>query len=163
VLLDVCGRRDIRRIVVEAPAVLGWERCREVEDASAVGLLRACLEQALERGELDSDSPDVLAQLLAAVFNEAGMVVAAADDPDAARCVVSRELDRILRGLQAVPPARTAEVPRHERRTVGEGVRPPLFARRPAGAPIIVLAVFGAFVLLMILLHLTGGSGLTAH
>src|SRR5260221_7974126 len=33
--LEVCTRADTRRIVVEAPAILGWERCRDVEHGQA--------------------------------------------------------------------------------------------------------------------------------
>ena len=103
--LDVCTRGDTRRIVSEAPAVLGWERCRALEDRHALGLLRASLAQAVERGELVSATPDVLAQLLVALFNEAGMIVAGSDATDRARQRVGQELDRILAGLRAVAPS----------------------------------------------------------
>ena len=99
--LEMCTRGDVRRIVMEAPAVLGWERARQLEMANALGLLRTSLEQAVVDGILTSDAPDVLAQLLGAIFNEAGMMVAAADDPDVSRARVGRELDRMLAGLRA--------------------------------------------------------------
>jgi len=99
-LLDACARPDVRRIVVEGPAVLGWERCREIENDHAVGLLQAALERAVEDGSLESGSPAVLAQLLGALFNEAGMIVAGSDDPHAARPTVSAELDRVISSLR---------------------------------------------------------------
>jgi AcrR family transcriptional regulator len=99
--LDVCARSDTRRIVIEAPAVLGWERCREVENSHAIALLRSALDHAARDSGLASDDPQVLAQLLAAVFNEAGMIVAAATDPNTAHEAVRRELALILRGLEA--------------------------------------------------------------
>jgi AcrR family transcriptional regulator len=99
-LLDACARRDVRRIVVEGPAVLGWERCREIENDHAVGLLQAALERAVEDGSLKSRSPEVLAQLLGALFNEAGMIVAGSEDPDETRAIVRAELDRVISGMR---------------------------------------------------------------
>ena len=99
--LEMCTRGDVRRIITEAPAVLGWERARQLEMAHAFGLLRSSLEQAVVDGTLSSGAPDVLAQLLGAIFTEAGMMVAASDDPGVSRAKVSRELDRMLAGLRA--------------------------------------------------------------
>ncbi|MHB8670447.1 MAG: TetR/AcrR family transcriptional regulator [Acidimicrobiales bacterium] len=98
--LEVCARPDNRRIVVEAPAVLGWQRCREVEGGHALGLLRDALEHAVASGQLECDAPAVLAQLLVAMFNEAGMVVATAADTEGAARQAVAELERLLRGLR---------------------------------------------------------------
>jgi AcrR family transcriptional regulator len=98
--LEVCARPENRRIVLEAPAVLGWQRCREVEGGHAIGLLRGALEHAVARGQLECDAPGVLAQLLVALFNEAGMVVAAADDTEGATREAMAELERLLRRLR---------------------------------------------------------------
>ena len=98
--LDVCARGDTRRIIVEGPAVLGWDRCRDVEHGQVLGLLQSALERAVADGSLTTSSPAVLAQLLAALFNEAGMIVANATNGAAARADTSRELDRVLTGLR---------------------------------------------------------------
>lgn len=105
--LEVCARADTRRIIVEAPAVLGWERCRDVEHGQALGLLHSALERAVADGLLTTSSPAVLAQLLTALFNEAGMIVANAADTATARADAGRELDRILTGLR-LPARRSA-------------------------------------------------------
>jgi AcrR family transcriptional regulator len=99
--LEVCAGRDTSRIVTEAPAVLGWARCRELEHAHAMGLLRSGLDRAVTDGELTSGSPELLAQLLAAVFNEAGMIVATSSEPDIVRYRAVEELDRLIIGLQS--------------------------------------------------------------
>lgn len=99
-LLEACARPDISRIVLEAPAVLGWQRCREIENDHAVGLLQAALERAVAEGALVSESPRVLAQLLGAVFNEAGMIVAGASDGPEARSLARVELDGIIESLR---------------------------------------------------------------
>jgi len=97
--LEACTRSNTRRIVLEAPAVLGWQRCRDIEGEHVVRLMRAALEEAVGNGLLRSDHPGVLAQLLVALFNEASMIVAGAPDPEAARRAASRELDTIIAGL----------------------------------------------------------------
>jgi AcrR family transcriptional regulator len=101
--LDACTQPDARRIVLEAPAVLGWQRCRQIESEHVVGRMRGALEQAVTEGSLHSEHPGVLAQLLVALFNEASMIVAGAPDPKAARRAVSRELDAVISGLRSAP------------------------------------------------------------
>lgn len=103
--VDACARSSARRIVQEAPAVLGWKRCREIEAGHVVRLLRTALEQAAARGLLRSDHPEILAQLLVALFDEAGMIVAAARDPAAARVAVAQQLDSLIGGLRSPQPA----------------------------------------------------------
>ena len=108
--LDACARSNTRRIVIEAPAVLGWQRCRDIEDGHVVRLLRTALEHAVAEGLLRSDHPDLLARLLVALFNEASMIVANASDPQAARRAASQELDAIIAGLRP-PHQPPSEVP----------------------------------------------------
>jgi AcrR family transcriptional regulator len=98
--LDVCIRPDARQIILEAPAVLGWAKTRAAEERSALGQLHAGLEAAVAAGMLESSSPGLLAQLLFALFHEAGMAVAAAEDPARAKTEVGAELDRVLYGLR---------------------------------------------------------------
>jgi AcrR family transcriptional regulator len=99
-LLDICVRPDARRIILEAPAVLGWAKARAAEEKYALGQLQAGLEAAVSAGVLESDSPGLLAQLLFALFHEAGMSVAAAENPARAKAEVGLELDRVLNGLR---------------------------------------------------------------
>ena len=99
--LDVCVRPDARHIIVEAPAVLGWAQARAAEERYSLGQLQLGLEAAAAGGLVRTRSPAVLAQLLFALFHEAGMAVAAADDPVTAKALVGAELDGLLRGLRA--------------------------------------------------------------
>ncbi len=75
----------IRRIVlVDAPAVVGWERWREIDECHWFGLLKAALAEALPPSRLDATSLDVLAHMLLAALNELAFVIARADDPEGA-------------------------------------------------------------------------------
>ena len=75
----------IRRIVlVDAPAVVGWQRWREIDECHWFGLLKSALAEALPPSRLDATSLDVLAHMLLAALNELAFVIARAGDPDAA-------------------------------------------------------------------------------
>jgi AcrR family transcriptional regulator len=116
--LDACSRPGNRRIITEAPAVLGWQRCREVEDRHGVALLRSAFEHAAAEGTIASRNPRLLAQLLVALFNEAGTIVASASDAEPTRAAVSEELDALIHGLSLTPPTggtRSAARRRHSK------------------------------------------------
>jgi AcrR family transcriptional regulator len=75
----------VRRIVlVDAPAVVGWARWREIDECHWFGLLKSALAESLPPSRLDATSLDVLAHMLLAALNELAFVIARADDPDAA-------------------------------------------------------------------------------
>jgi len=75
----------VRRIVlVDAPAVVGWERWREIDECHWFGPLKMALADAMPPSRLDATSLDVLAHMLLAALNELAFVIARADDPDAA-------------------------------------------------------------------------------
>ena len=75
----------IRRIVlVDAPAVVGWQRWREIDECHWFGLLKSALAEALPPSRLEAASLDVLAHMLLAALNELAFVIARAGDPEAA-------------------------------------------------------------------------------
>ena len=106
--LDACAKSDSRRIVLEAPAALGWRECRDLEARYVVDRLGAALETAAADGTVQSDQPRILARLLVALFNEAATVVAEADDPQGARQAVVKELGALIDGLR---PAHSQPTP----------------------------------------------------
>ena len=51
--LDECAEPELRQIALhDAPAVLGWERWREIGAANGLGLIEASLAAAIEAGEI---------------------------------------------------------------------------------------------------------------
>ena len=93
----------VRRVaLVDAPAVLGWERWREIDECHWFGLLKSALAESLPPSRLDATSLDVLAHMLLAALNELAFVIARADDPDAAahagQAAVVDLLGRLLAG-----------------------------------------------------------------
>jgi AcrR family transcriptional regulator len=98
--LDAALDPAVRRIVLlDAPAVLGWQAWREMDDAHGLGLVSEALEHCMEADLMTRRPIPPLAHLLLATLNEAAMFVANADDPNAARVAVGTEIERLLASL----------------------------------------------------------------
>jgi len=91
--LDACLEPAARRIyLVDAPAVLGWHRWREIDGRHGVRTLRAGIEAMLAEHPDRALSPEVLTYLLSGALNEAVLWLNGARNEKAAR----REIDRML-------------------------------------------------------------------
>jgi AcrR family transcriptional regulator len=104
--LDVCQEPYVQRIaLVDAPSVLGWEEWREIEARYGLSLIRAGLELVMEEGLIEKRPVEPLAHLVLGALMEAGMVIARAEDPDAARKEVGASVERLLEGLRVTRTA----------------------------------------------------------
>ena len=84
--LDQCVKPEVQRIVMlDAPTVLGWDTWHELDERYAFGTIKAVLAVAAESGRIDPDAVDSITHLLVGAVMQAGMVVARADDPVAAK------------------------------------------------------------------------------
>jgi AcrR family transcriptional regulator len=100
--LDICLDPAVQRIViVEGPAVLGWETWQEIEERYGHGLVVAGVAAAVDAGLVERQPVEPLANVLFGALAQAGMVVARAGDPDAARTDMEAAMDRLLDGLRA--------------------------------------------------------------
>ncbi|MGW4521826.1 TetR/AcrR family transcriptional regulator [Amycolatopsis sp. NPDC004378] len=100
VFLDACLREEVRRISLdEAPAVLGWDVWREIEEEHGLGLLVTVLERARTDGLIVEMPVRALAQLVLSAVMEAARMIAAADDPAVTRAEVQQVLAGWLGGL----------------------------------------------------------------
>jgi AcrR family transcriptional regulator len=101
--LDACVEPEVQRIVLlDAPAVLGWERWREIAADHGLGLVEAALGAAMESGQIARQPLRPLAHVLMGALDEAAMLVARADDTAAARAEVGSTLESILEGLARI-------------------------------------------------------------
>jgi AcrR family transcriptional regulator len=99
--LDACTEPEIARItLLDAPAVLGWVEWRRIDEKYGLGLTIAGLKMGMDAGRLRRQPVRPLAHLLLAAMGEAGMVIANADDPEAARTEVEPPLLALLEGLE---------------------------------------------------------------
>jgi AcrR family transcriptional regulator len=100
--LEACLEPEVQRIVLlDAPAVLGWDRWREIAASRGLGLLEASLQAAIDAGQIEAQPVKPLAHVLMGALDEAAMLVAGAEDPEAMRTEVAATLDRILDGLRS--------------------------------------------------------------
>ena len=91
-------------MLIDAPAVLGWQRWRERDEANTLGAVRAALVGAAAQGVLDRRHVDVFAHALLATVNEIALVIARADDPPAALADAEGALDELLSRILSAPP-----------------------------------------------------------
>jgi AcrR family transcriptional regulator len=95
--LDSAMDPAVRRIVLlDAPAVLGWQAWREIDAAYGLGLVIEGLNAVMDAGVIERRPVEVLAHLLLGALNEAALLVANADDPQAIRGVVGETVDHLL-------------------------------------------------------------------
>lgn len=102
--LDRCLEPEVQQIaLLDAPAVLGWERWREVGARYGLGLISALLEAGIASGEIRRQPIEPLAHALLGALDEIAMLVARADDQRAVRRDAAMTLDSLLAALK--PPA----------------------------------------------------------
>jgi AcrR family transcriptional regulator len=88
-----------RVLLIDAPAVLGWEQWRELEERHALGLVKAVLELAAADRLIRPEMVDVMAHVLLAAVNEIALYVARSPDPTAAMRSGTDAIDDLLGGL----------------------------------------------------------------
>ncbi len=102
--IRLAGDPVVQRIVlIDAPAVLGWERWREMEEQYALGLLKAAMQAEANEGRVRADLVDVFAHMLLATMNELALLIARADDQDSAQRIAVDAVDELLRRLLGIP------------------------------------------------------------
>jgi AcrR family transcriptional regulator len=100
VFMDACMEPDVQRtVLLDGPAVLGWERWREIAADYGLGLFESSLQSAIEAGQIAQQPAKPLAHLLMGALDEAALLIARADDPKAAKAEVTATLDRLLDAL----------------------------------------------------------------
>jgi len=98
--LDACTNPAIQRIVLlDGPAVLGWERWREIGMRYGMGLVEGLLDHAVATGSIPEQPVRPLAHVLIGALDEAALYVATADDPVVARAEVQDVVNRLLAAI----------------------------------------------------------------
>jgi len=94
--LEACADPEVEQIVlVDGPAVLGWEEFRALSMNHGLGVVEAVLGAAVEGGFLPAQPLRPLAHVLGGALDEAALYVARAEEPARARA----EMSRVLRDL----------------------------------------------------------------
>jgi AcrR family transcriptional regulator len=93
--LDACAEPEFFRITADGPAVIGWDRLVE----GTRTLIEASLTAARGRGEIGPVPIEPIARMLAAALKEAGVMIATAEDPAAARIKAGDAARQLIRGM----------------------------------------------------------------
>src|SRR5690348_17319679 len=100
--LDACAEPEVERIILlDAPAVLGWEAWRDLAGRYGLGLVQVALQTAMDAGAIVAQPVVPLAHVLVGALDECALYVAGAEDPAAAREQCVAIFDRILRSITA--------------------------------------------------------------
>jgi AcrR family transcriptional regulator len=98
--IRLAGDPVVQRILlIDGPSVLGWERWRAMEEQHALGGIRAVLQVIADEGKLRPDLVGTLAHVLLASVNEVALLVARADDKEAAMKAGADAVDELLQRL----------------------------------------------------------------
>jgi AcrR family transcriptional regulator len=98
--LEACAEPEVERIILlDAPAVLGWEAWRDLYARYGFGLVQLALQSAMDSGAIVPQPITPLAHALIGALDECALYVARADDQAAARQECAAIFDLILRGF----------------------------------------------------------------
>jgi AcrR family transcriptional regulator len=99
--LDCCTRPDVRRIVlIDGPAVLGWERWRELDEQHAYGSTLQAMKACIASGEIVSTKPEPMARVLMAAVTQVGLDIARTGNPTRQRRELGEALNVLLERLR---------------------------------------------------------------
>ena len=99
--LDCCLDPAVQRVILtDAPSVMGLHAWREIEARYGLALVRGGLQAMVDAGLVEDQPLDPLAHMLLGAMQEAGLLIAHAEDKEAARREVGDSLVRLLQGLR---------------------------------------------------------------
>jgi AcrR family transcriptional regulator len=98
--LERCAAPDIHRIaLVNAPAVLGWQRWREIGARYGLGVIEGMLTQAIADGVIPAQPVRPTAHMVLGALDEAALYISRADDAEQARAEMYQVCDRLIDGI----------------------------------------------------------------
>ena len=101
--LAVAQGEEYRRIVIlEGPVVLGYERFREQEERSTVGLVQDIVASLLEPYGLPEGTIAVFTRLFFGAMSATGSAVSLADDPQQAADDAEGAIVLVLAGIRSL-------------------------------------------------------------
>lgn len=104
--IDTAIDSAIRQVLlVEAPAVLGWDAWRSMDEANSFASLTDVLQQLEAAGEIRADSAAVTASILSGAMNEAVLWIASEKDDRQAKAQALEVISVLVDSLRQSPPA----------------------------------------------------------
>jgi AcrR family transcriptional regulator len=98
--IDLAGDPVIQRIMLtDAPAVLGWERWRTMDEGRTYGQVRDLLQAVADAGQLRQDLVGGFAHMILGAIDEMAVVIARAPDKEAAMAEGRVAVEELIRRL----------------------------------------------------------------
>ena len=98
--LDRCSAPDVQQIVlIDAPAVLGWDQWRAVGVKYGLGVIEGMLAHAIAEGVIPEQPLRPTAHVLLGALDEAALFVSRATNRDQARREMDAVCDRLISGI----------------------------------------------------------------
>jgi AcrR family transcriptional regulator len=98
--LDACREQEVQQIVLlDGPAVLGWQRWRDIGLRYGLGLVEGMLARAIEVGRIPPQPVSPLAHVLVGALDEAALYIARSEDQVAASEEIRAVIARLVTGL----------------------------------------------------------------
>ena len=99
--LEACVRPEAQQIVLlDAPAVLGYEAWREIGETHGLGAVMAVAQAAIDAGVIEPQPVRPLAHVLVGALDEAALYVARAEDPETALVEMDQVLVRMVDSMR---------------------------------------------------------------
>ena len=99
--LDACLDPAVQRIILlDAPSVLGPKVWREIASKYGLALVQFGITSLIEAGLIEEQPVGPLAHLVIGALSEAAVVIAQAEDTEAARAEMGAALERLMVGLR---------------------------------------------------------------
>jgi AcrR family transcriptional regulator len=100
--IDLAGDPVIQRVILtDAPSVLGWERWRAMDEQRTIGTVRTLLQAIADSGRLAPGLVDAFAHMILGALDEMALVIARAENPEAALADGRVAVEELLRRLLA--------------------------------------------------------------
>jgi AcrR family transcriptional regulator len=100
--LDRCSAPDVQQIVlIDAPAVLGWDQWRAVGVKYGLGVIEGMLAYAIAEGAVPDQPLRPTAHVLLGALDEAALYVSRAENREQARNDMDAVCDRLISGIAA--------------------------------------------------------------
>ena len=94
---------DVQQVLlIDGPAVLGWEEWRRIDSQHSLGMVRMIFEANIAAGNIPPQPVEPLAHLIVGALNEAALAVAAAEDAAGARESFAVSMEGVLDALRAM-------------------------------------------------------------
>ena len=87
-------------VIVDAPAVLGWDTWLEIDGQSGAGVLKSGIQGMIDEGTIAVESAEALAQLLNGALNQAALWISRSEDQQKALTEATLVFESLLTSLR---------------------------------------------------------------